>query len=100
MADVAIADAVQYVLGGGGVTVAAKLFFDWWKRGQPINEQAGANVDLYNMLRGELKLLRDELRLAKRQIVILERLALKAGVDVATAYREAGVYEESDELAP
>ena len=61
---------------------------------KPTVAQADANTALYTQLNDQMTALREEVRLLKRQQVILERLALKAGIDVEAAYREAGLYDD------
>lgn len=61
---------------------------------KPGIAQADANAALYTQLNEQMTALREEVRLLKRQQVILERLALKAGIDVEQAYREAGLYDD------
>ncbi len=83
-------------LGGSAIaTLFAKSGYDFWKRSQPANAQASANTALYEMLQDQMMSLHKELQLFKRQVVILEQLALKHGIDVEAAYRAAGIYDDS-----
>ena len=88
----------QWVLGGGIATGLVRAAYVWWFKSRADVQQAGANADLYQMLREDMRLLRKEMRLMKRQLVILERLATQSGIDVDAAYKEAGIYDDDADL--
>lgn len=85
-------------LGGiGGLAVLLRMVFVQWMKQNPSLEQAGANSDLYALMRADIKLVRKELRLIKRQVVLLEHLCLEKGIDVHSAYKEAGILDLDDD---
>ena len=78
----------------GGQQYFAKMRRDG-KQEQVTGTQADANKALYDMLQEQLRGMKEELKVVKRQLIILEKLAMKAGIDVEQAYRDAGIYDES-----
>ena len=81
---------------GHGVVSLAIIGMLWLgnKFIKPGIVQADANATLFMQLKAQLETLSAELAVYKRQLIILEQLALKAGIDVEQAYREAGIYDE------
>lgn len=84
-------------LGGGGI-IFLKLTYDWWKRSAPVNAQAGANRDLYDMLVEQNKRLDEENKrlhkaniLLEKQLLVLETIAKHHEIDVQALYKEHGV---------
>lgn len=63
---------------------------------KPSVVQADANAALYTQLMRTIEGLDRENKMLRRQQVILERLAMKAGIDVEQAYKDAGIYDEDD----
>ena len=92
----------KYLGGGGGLAVIVmvlRTMYVQWSKQNPGLEQAGATVDIYSMLRAELKEMQKERKLMRRQIILLEGLCVKNGLDIQALYREAGVSEDDPEAA-
>lgn len=88
-------------LGGSGALGAliwlARQVFVQWSKQNPVIEQAGASSEIYAMLRAEMKEMKREMRLLKKQVVLLEHLCLEKGLDVHSIYKGAGLLEDISE---
>lgn len=82
---------------GTGIVSAGIIGLLWigGKFIKPGIVQADANAALFGQMTAQLETLTAEVRTLKRQLVILEKLALKAGIDVEQAYKDAGIYDEN-----
>jgi hypothetical protein len=93
------ATIIRVLGGGGGLTIAVvilRALYVQWSKQNPGLEQAGAAVDIYSMLRTELREMQKERKLMRRQIVLLEGLCTKHGLDIHELYRSAGMGDEDD----
>jgi len=87
--------------GSGGIAAViwlARQMFVQWSKQNPGIEQAGASSEIYSMIRAEMKEMKREMRLLKRQVVLLEHLCLEKGLDVHSIYKEAGLLEDMSDI--
>lgn len=84
--------AIQPYVGTGlsGLMLIAALWLGG-KLVRPNIVQADANAALFNQLKETIAMLQEEIKTLKKQRIILERLALQAGIDVEQAYRDEGL---------
>ena len=78
-------------LGGiAAIIMAAGYFlretYIWWVKGRTGVEASAASTDYLKLLREDVAMLRKELKLTKKQLAVLEMLAMKAGIDVQAEY--------------
>lgn len=92
------------IAGGGGlVTILIfmiKFFFDYLKTNNAKTEnsvqQMETKDELYELLRKEIALLRSEIEINRKKLIILEALAIKNGIDVYAEYEKHGLYNKKD----
>lgn len=86
------------ILGGGGFSVIVvwvlRLMYVQWSKQNPGIEASGASSDVYVMLKAELKELKADTKLLKKQVTLLEHLCLQRGIDVHQAYLDAGIHDD------
>jgi hypothetical protein len=95
-------ETALYQIGGGfgglgALVLLIRLVYVQWVKQNPGIQQAGASVDIYILLRKELKVLSREMRLMKKQVALLEHLCLEKGINVHEIYTKAGIFDEVEE---
>lgn len=65
---------------------------------KPLTVQADANSTLFNQMQKRMERQELEIQLLKRQVILLEQIAIKNGVDVEAVYREKGIYDDQEKL--
>ena len=92
-------------LGGTAAIIMAAGYFlretyIWWVKGRTGVEASGASTDYLRLLREDVAMLRKELTLTKRQLAVLEMLAMKAGIDVQAEYAKRNMTIDDLEDSP
>lgn len=84
--------------GLGGLVLLLRIVYIQWVKQNPAIAQSEASSDLYKLLKDELRDLKIERNLLRKQITLLEHLCVKNGINVHECYVAAGVYEEDDDV--
>lgn len=91
MDEAAIIKALGGTVGAVLTTIGLRFAYTNWQKQNPSIQQAGAEADIYAMLKEQSREQQLEIRLLKKQVHLLESLCLANGIDVSAMYEKHNI---------